>query len=290
MSLTATRFFQSPGALASPDAEDRFFTDLRTRNATFKRTGSDRFRDLDEACVQCFEKADVSIAQVLDVGISSGTTTLALSDRLHEAGYPAKVIGTDLSVDGHLVTAYPGVRVLTDEAGYPLQYDVMGVVLRPWKRRADYVTGMVLVRAAANAWIGRRAMRLLRQGKGGSAPVQLVSPRLSSRNDVHVEKNDIFSDTAHYRDRFDFIRAANILNRGYFEESQLRKALANIVRYLSGPGAWLLVVRSTQGRHVGTLFRVSDDGKYMNAVDRFCGGSEIEWLVLETPLPAKWAR
>lgn len=290
MSLTANRFFHSSGSLASPDAEDRFFTDLRTRNATFKRTGSDRFRDLDEACVQCFQAADASISQVLDVGISSGTTTLALSDRMHEAGYPARVTGTDLSVEGHLVRAYPGVRVLTDEAGYPLQYDVFGMVLRPWMRRADYITGMVLVRAAANAWIGRRATRLLRQGKPGNVAVQLVSTRLSSRADIHVEKNDIFSDTVNYRDRFDFIRAANILNRGYFEESQLRKALANIVGYMSGPGAWLLVVRSTQGRHVGTLFRVSDDGKYMNAIDRFCGGSEIEWLVLETPLPAKWAR
>ncbi|MDX3909592.1 MAG: hypothetical protein QHC67_07200 [Sphingobium sp.] len=290
MTLTATRFFQSPAGRASPEVEDRFFTDLRTRNATFKRTGNDRFHDLDEVCVRCFADADVKIGKVLDVGISSGTTTLALSDRLHKAGHPADVIGTDLSVDGHLVTAYPGVRVLTDEVGYPLQYDVLGMVLRPWRRRADYATGMVLVRAAANAWIGRRAKRLLMQGKGGSAAVQLVSPRVSGHPHVRVEKNDIFADTAEFRGRFDFIRAANILNRGYFDEDQLRKAMANVVRYLAGPGAWLLVARSTKGQHVGTLFRVSDDGRYMNVVDRYCGGSEVEWLVLETPLPAEWAK
>ena len=288
--MTATRFFQSPAGRASPEAEDKFFTDLRTRNATFKRTSNDRFHDLDEVCLRCFAHANVQISNVLDVGISSGTTTLGLSDRLREAGHPAHLIGTDVSVDGHLVSVYPGIRVLTDEVGYALQYDVLGMVLRPWRRRADYATGMVLVRAAANGWIGNRAKRLLQRGEAMSAPVQLVSPRVFGHPHIRIEKNDIFSDTAEYHGRFDFIRAANILNRGYFNEEQLRRAMANVVRYLSGPGAWLLVARSTEGRHVGTLLRVSDDGRYMNVVDRYCGGSEVEWLVLEAALPAEWSQ
>ena len=65
--------------------------------------------------------------------------------------------------------------------------------------------------------------------------------------------------------------------------------MANIVRYLTGPGAFLLIARSARGCHVGTLFQVSANGRFLDVVDRFCGGSEVEWLMLETPLPEQWA-
>ena len=290
MSITARRFFRPDVPLSSAEVEDKFFTDLRVRNATFKRTGSDRFHELDELCLRSFEAAGAVVGEVLDIGISSGATTLALSERLKAAGHSGKVTGTDISIDGRLVKAYPGIHVLTDETGHPLQYDVMGRVVRPWGRRADYATGMVVVRAVANAWLGGRAKKLVQAGKPDADPVQLISPRARDNPDVRIERNDIFVDTPAYRDRFDFVRAANILNRGYFEEADLRRAIANILGYMRGAGAYLLIVRSTKGRHVGTLFQVSPDGRYMNVVDRSCGGSEVEWLVLEAKLPEQWAR
>lgn len=290
MSITARRFFHPETPLASADVEDRFFTDLRTSNATFKRTGTDRFHDLDALCLRAFEEGQATIDEVLDIGISSGATSLALSDRLRDAGHSGKVTGTDICIDGCLVKAFPGVHVLTDDSGHPLQYDVMGQVVRPWGRRADYATGMLFVRALANAWIGGRARKVVQQRGADASPVQLISPRARTNPHVRIERNDIFVDTPAYHDRFDFVRAANILNRGYFDEAQLRRAISNIVQYMSGPNAYLLVVRSTQGQHVGTLFQVSPDGKYMNVVDRSCGGSEVEWLILEAELPGKWAK
>lgn len=290
MSITARRFFHPSYQSTSTDVEDKFFTDLRTRNATFKRTASDRFRELDELCLKCFADGDAKIDEVLDIGISSGATTLALSDKLRGAGYVGKVTGTDIAIDGRLVTAFPGVRVLTDEAGHPLQYDVMGRVVRPWGRRADYATGMVVVRAVANAWIGGRARKIVEQGGRGANPVRLISPRANNHPHVDIQRNDIFENTPAFRDRFSFIRAANILNRGYFGEDDLRRAIANVLSYMTGPGAYLLIARSNKGRHVGTLFQVSADGRYMNVVDRTCGGSEVEWLVLEATLPEKWAQ
>lgn len=290
MSITARRFFHSKYQVTSVEAEDEFFTDLRTRNATFKRTASDRFRDLDELCLKNFSNAEASIGEVLDIGISSGATTVALSDRLRAAGHSGRVVGTDIAIDGRLVKAFPGVHVLTDEAGHPLQYDLMGRVLRPWGRRADYATGMVMVRAAANRWIGDRVQRSVQRGERNGNAVRLISPRANNHPHVHIERNDIFVDTQEYQDRFGFIRAANILNRGYFEEAALTRAIANIIGYMTGPGAYLLIARSTKGQHVATLFQVSANGRYMDVVDRSCGGSEVEWLVLEATLPEKWAR
>ena len=289
MSITAKAFFHPARKPTSTDVEDCFFSDLRTRNSTFKRTASDRFHDLDARCLESFELSGATIGQVLDIGISSGATTLALYERLLACGHMPAVVGTDIAIDGRLVKAYPGVRVLTDEAGHPLQYDVLGRVVRPWGRRADYATGMLAVRALANAWLGGRAQRLVQQGGGDITPVRLISPRVKAASNVQIEKNDIFVDTPAFRHRFDFIRACNILNRGYFDEEALRRAMANIVRYLTGPGAFLLIARSARGCHVGTLFQVSANGRFLDVVDRFCGGSEVEWLMLETPLPEQWA-
>lgn len=290
MSITAKAFFHPAHKPASTDVEDRFFSDLRTRNSTFKRTASDRFHDLDARCLESFQASTAAIGQVLDIGISSGATTLALYERLLASGHDPMVIGTDIAIDGRLVTAYPGVHVLTDEAGHPLQYDVLGRVVRPWGRRADYATGMLAIRALTNAWLGGRAQRLVQRGARNVMPVRLVSPRMQAARNVQVEKNDIFVDTPAFRHRFDFIRACNILNRGYFDEEQLRQAMRNIVGYLAGPGAFLLIARSARGRHVGSLFQVSANGRFLDVVDRFCGGSEVEWLMLETPLPEQWAR
>jgi len=77
------------------------------------------------------------------------------------------------------------------------------------------------------------------------------------------------------------VRAANLLNRHYFEPAALRDAVANAIAYLSGPGAWLLVLR-THGAsdHRGTLFRM-DDAMRLSVVDRYGTGSEVEDLVLE---------
>lgn len=287
MSVTAARFFSGPLRL-SPEVEDRFFTDLKTGNATFKRTAGDRFQELDDICVRCFEAAGATIGAVLDIGVSSGTTTLALSERLVTAGHAGTVTGTDLSFSANLVPVVPGVRTLIDETGLPLQHDLMGMVVRPWRRRLDYFTGMVAVRGLLNRVCGRRAQLKWRAGDKGVKPVQLISPRLQGHPRVRVERNDIFAPTRRYQDRFDFVRAANILNRGYFPEADLRRALVNAVSYLSGPGAWLLIARSSEGRHVATLFQVSADGRRLQAVDRFGGGSEIEWLVFATPLPMHW--
>jgi hypothetical protein len=287
MSVTANQFFSAP-AVVSQEIEDRFFTDLKTGNATFKRTAGDRFRELDDICFRCFAAAGATIGEALDIGISSGSTTLALSERLLAAGHGGMVIGTDLSFSAHLVPVAAGVRTLVDEAGLPLQHDVLGMVVRPWRRRLDYFTGMVAVRGLLNRLCGARAQRRLQAGHPGIRPVQLVSPRLRDHPRVRVEKNDIFTATPRYQARFDFVRAANILNRGYFSEAEIRRALVHVVSYLSGPGAWLLIARSTGGQHVATLFQVSADGRRLQAVDRFGGGSEIEWLVFATPLPMHW--
>lgn len=285
MAITATKFFSLDPARLTPDVEDRFFTDLKTYNNTFKRTASHRFHDLDDCCVRHFDEMGVRLGEVLDIGVSSGSTTLDLSDRLHAAGQSARIVGTDLSLTGYLMQVTPWLRALVDENGHPLQYELFGKAIRAWGRRADYVTGMILVRGLLHFLCEDRVHRRLHEHDGSLRPLQLLSPRLRNRADIRIEKNDIFSRTGHFIERFDFIRAANILNRGYFDETTLRRGFANVVSYLSGPGAWLLVARTNGAANVATLFRVAPDGRQLLVVDRIGGGSEVERLALWAPLP-----
>ncbi len=60
-----------------------------------------------------------------------------------------------------------------------------------------------------------------------------------------------------------------------------------MLSYLAGPGAWLLVARSSRSHNAATLFRVSPDGRRLLVVDRVGGGSEVERLVLATPFPLR---
>ena len=86
--------------------------------------------------------------------------------------------------------------------------------------------------------------------------------------------------TPRFEGKFDFIRAANVLNLGYFNATTIQAGLANVLGYLSGPGAWLLVGRSGKRGHDATLFRVSSDGRRLQIIERMGMGSEVEHLVL----------
>ena len=81
--------------------------------------------------------------------------------------------------------------------------------------------------------------------------------------------------TPNFVGRFDFIRAANILNACYFPADRLVVAIDNIRSYCSGPGALVLVLRSRGSKHDGTLFELGPDGKF-NVKVRVGKGSEVE--------------
>ena len=286
MSITASQYFSDDAAAITPEAEDRFFAGLKTGNNTFKRTAKDRFKRIDDRCTEMFTSANVQLSHVLDIGISSGTTTLALSKRLALAGQTPQIVGTDLSLGAYLLDVFPGLRVLVDEQGLPLQYELLGRAVRAWVRRADYVTGVVILLGLLRALVKARVRRHLRYRERSTRKLWLLSRALRDEPRITVQRNDVFQLSEEFVGRFDFIRAANILNRGYFGDADLRRALGNVVRYLSGPGAWLLVARSEGAKTAGTLFRLSPDGSRLIIMARVGTGSEIESLVLNTPIPS----
>ena len=294
MTLTAKRFFSPAGSLARRGSQadrlqeaDRameadlaleceYFSNLKMRNGTFKLTRPSRFAILEAVFGPILRERVKGPCAVLDIGASTGLTTVELADFLRAQGAAPHVIGTDLFIQAHLVDLAPGVHVLSDPDGWPLQYGVAGVGIRAWVRRLDYVTLAVLPRLLARSLLRPRLRR--RIAAGASQSVRMESRALSGRP-IRLVENDIFVPEPAFEARFDFIRAANILNLGYFKPDRLRVAIANIRAYCRGPGALLLVVKTGGSQHDGTLFELGEAGAF-TVLARVGKGSEIEALIV----------
>lgn len=107
--------------------------------------------------------------------------------------------------------------------------------------------------------------------------VPLVSKKVNGN--IKMEGDDVLSpNPREYIRAFDVVRAANILNRGYFDDQVLRKIIATLRERLK-PGGLFVVCRTwvDTGRNHGTIFQLREDG--FVALRRLNQGSEIENLV-----------
>jgi SAM-dependent methyltransferase len=272
MTLAAKRFFALEAADADPALESAFFSALKMRNGTFKLTRPSRFAAVDEAFGPLIRERLRGACAVLDIGASTGLTTIELAESLEALGAQPKIVATDLFIDAHLVELGAGVHVLADPEGWPLQYDVGGLGIRAWVRRLDYVTLAVLPRLLARSLLqGKLRQRI---DAGETQPVRMESRQLHGRP-IQLVQSDVFEFEPSFEGRFDFIRAANILNLCYFAPERIRLGLANITRYCRGAGALLLVVKTGGTQHDGTLFELQPSGRFV-PLARIGRGSEIE--------------
>jgi hypothetical protein len=283
MTLAAKRFFADHAADADLALESAFFSGIKMRNGTFKLTRPSRFAALDDLFGPFLRARLQGPCAVLDIGASTGLTTIELVESLEALGAAPQIVATDLFLEAHLVDLAPGLHVLADPEGWPLQYGVGGVGIRSWVRRLDYVTLAALPRLLARALLRGRLRR--RIAAGTTQPVRMESRALRDRP-IRLVQSDIFEPEPAFRGRFDFIRAANILNRGYFAPDRLRLAIGHIRDYCRGPGALLLVVRTGGTRHDGTLFELRPSRRFA-VLGRIGRGSEIEPLILEAHAPGE---
>jgi hypothetical protein len=252
------------------ELELRFFGSIRLRNGTFKTTYARRLDDVNALIQQLLPPERPLI--VMDVAASSGISTLEWAESLRLVGVQHRMIAGDSSVNAFLVDAGAGLRVLVDATGYPLQFDVFGRAVTNPPRRRDRVALFPLL-----LFLRRAAARARRDASATGTPLALVSPTLLDAADVEVVDDDILEAAAPF-ERVHILRAANILNRGYFDDATLTRMARNLRERIL-PGGLLVVVRTEKdGRNDGTVFRREDSGRFV-ALARIGKGSEVEELV-----------
>lgn len=277
----ARDFLATPPAQLTAQMEQDFFSSLMASNRTYKTTFRQRFADTNPTLIEHVRAGAGTAMQVLDIGISYGVSTAELFDDLQAAGIDASIVATDVLTDACLVKAGPGCHVLLDHEGFPLRFDLPGGTMRPWVIPDDYRSGRFVLRKGVNKVLTWRARRIMARGDAHRIkPVKLVTPRLLANAAVTVRTDDITCFNAGFARRFNLVRAANVLNTGYFSAQDLAIMVDHVRSYLRAAGGYLFVVRTHQDNsNHGSLFRLGDNQQF-DVVWRVGDGSEIENIVL----------
>jgi hypothetical protein len=202
------------------------------------------------------------------------------------------MVAGDLTINAYLISAGLGLRVLVDDMGHPLQYDIWGRAARrdvnrrgivrwffplSWLR---FLSAMLRPSLSRRPWPTSLSSPVNVYGFT-CMPIQLVSAELTASDKLTLVKDDILNDT-HYQHTFHVIRAANILNRGYFGESTLSSMLRNLRRRMVTGGVLVVCRTLHDDTNHATIFALREDGRF-EVLARLNAGSEIEALVLAIP-------
>jgi hypothetical protein len=262
-------------------SESDFFGSIRLANGTYKTTYAHRLDDLNDF-VSGLLPRDRRVS-LMDVAISSGITTLEWMVSLEKAGIQFRMTAGDLALDAWLVSLGSHLRVLLDRDGCPLQYDFFGrAVPRPGPRQyfAKYGIPIRLTDLILSATRRRRSFdEMCASGLGMITwrRVPLVIPGLLDRPDIEIIEDDLSRNELGRR--FTALRAANILNRSYFDEDRITDILKRLRRRLVD-GGLLIVCRTTRpGLNDASVFSLSS-GRRFTVVGRLNAGSDVEELVL----------
>jgi hypothetical protein len=254
-------------AAADRDAEHRFFSRVRLPTGVLKTTEPERLDDLNQLVLPLLPSGDM--LELMDVAVSTGITSLEWSRQLTSAGIEHHLVCGDSLVEAEWLPL-PGVGdVLLDRDRRDLLFvELFGRPVDPSGGSKKAAVAVCAIRATV--WLGRLLRMAFRR-------VDLVSPAVRACPAVSVIQDDIFVRRPELAARFHALRAANILNRAYFDDEQLRAGIRTL-RERIRPGGLLIVCRThDDGTNHGSIVQLADAGWIVRA--RIGDGSEIEELL-----------
>ncbi len=255
--------------LRHAELERRFFSTLLLPNGTYMTTHRGRLHDVDGAVCSRFQGR--SSVRLLDFGVASGSTTLDLIEALEGLGILCETTVADICLKATL-RRLGWLEILADSQRRGLQ------IATPWGVRCrPYKPSRSMTRKVVDRCFDALGL-LARNGR----PVTLVSSDLMRRPGVEAVERCVFEEYPGWFAQFDLVRAANLLNRPYFGEDQIRRACGILGSYLK-PGGTLVIGRTLDedGSNNATLFERRD---VLEPVARIGAGAEIESIVSAVPL------
>jgi hypothetical protein len=200
---------------------------------------------------------------ILDVGASDGSTSLDVMQAVPYEKYHVTDLNTEVFYE---VT--DAATWFYDEKGTCILMVTDKWVVYPETRGAIFPFNKI-----SEAIFSRAP-----QFEGDAAKVILINPALQMRKEsrIVVETYNIFE--AWRFEKADLIIAANILNRVYFTDCQIRRALNNLVAALNNNGR-IVIVDNRPGEK-STIFQFVDG--VARVEKRVNGGTEIEALALNS--------
>ncbi len=257
-----------------------FFRGLMLRNGVYKISYPNRMNDLFPPLIGLAREFTPRPLRVLDVGCSSGISTVEMHHAFSAAGIPCEAWGTDLLISARLVRRVDGCHLLFDANEEVLQVEI-GNWASPWRLRPRDLALRPRLRARARRLLRDEANRFrvaLHEPLAGYSVmrVSLLSSKAEGVPGVRFHEEDILQPSL--AGPFAVIRAANVLNLVYFSPDVIRRMVRALCARLI-EGGLLLVSRTEGGKlpNQGTLFRWV--GGRLKVEIRANGGSEITDLI-----------
>jgi len=247
--------------------------DLRM-GGTWKRTNQGRLTRAQEAICNCLTPRVGEHISVLDLGASEGLTTLELASALR-ARFQGRIHVGLADLNLWLLRYRRGpVREYRASNGEPIMVKLGWFGLRLARKRHDQPQAPdLLVALYLGCGAFRREMQL-------DTRIALVHPLVRNDPSVIVMELDCLVRNNALEQKYDGIRASNLLNTGYFTPSQIDAALGNIHAYLV-EGGCLVVSRNREecgsDAEDGSVWR-KNGSRFLHLSD-FGAGSEIKSVV-----------
>jgi hypothetical protein len=275
---------------AQLDLEIEFFKQLPVLNGTFKTTRAQRLDALNLLFQdQVLPRWKGQRVRLLDVGVSSGITTVDWAEALRRQGWNFAMVGTDLILDATLQSYGSFIHVLNSRAGV-LQFEVGGLAM------GDYIGAGVTSRVRRTVpvlgcrlliWTLQQMCRCHVGPKPVLYPLRLLSRRAMDDPDIEFIEEDLLGDLR-CKGSFHVIRAANILNPRYFSSECLLWMLNRLRGRLEKDGVLVVVRTDADGTNHGGVYEF-DGKRFLKLALTIGRGSEIHNLIVDGALPAKAA-
>ncbi len=270
--LRASAYLSAPGGSRFPQRlEQAFYRSIRTSNGTTKWTALRRLDAMNDLFFAALRRCQLVPRIVMDVGISSGVTTLEWLREFEKLGLPVTMIATDLVMSVDLYAIGKHMRVLTERNGHLLQIEILGSGIRTFTRRRDYLTGGIVWRKALCYAARPLLRRAVHQGT-----YLLVSPALRGQDRIKLFDDDILApNPPQFARCADVVRVANLVQPIYFNDDQIKRAVENVRERCRGEGSMVIVCRNTARSLEGSILRMT--GLRQFSVEARLGrGSEVE--------------
>jgi len=260
--------------------ENNFYANLYLSNGLWKTTNTHRLDDVNRLILECIRGRRLDgVLQVLDVAVSSGITTIELAQSLRSEGLLFNIIGTDIAINGSLISYGRLFHVLCDARRKALQFEMLG---HPIANRLG--AGLRCWRGSVQVLVGRMVFYFLSRPcfnsmiRPASTPICFLTERWREEPNVTFVEEDLLSSPLDKR-QYHVIRACNILNPQVFSQDQLVTAISQLCARLIS-GGFLFIVRTiAHGSNHGAAYELQKDGALRHYAS-LGNGCEVESAVL----------
>lgn len=288
--FVAVTLYEEIAASEAPDRErllEHMLARFPVANGTYKRTQSHRFEEFDARVIQeLLRRLNPSLGFAInDLGVSDGRTAVDFFRRLGSLEHAdLRFVASDAFPDLTVVTGprMSLVVVVDPGTGAPLQVIRPPFVFNLTQRESALL--YPVNRLILAALLRMQVPALLARFEAGDPAVHVTRIRLLSPECLRLlatdprftfERHNVLEPAL---DRFNLVRAMNVLNRSYFSDADLRLASAHIHESLAPGGLFVTGSNEDAGSPVdGAIYERTATGFRRLWVSG--AGSQIDGIV-----------